>query len=118
MMAVLIRAAELNGVLWSCAQLAVDSQTVVAMRVMGLAGARAVPEGERDRMLSEKVPAFTEAMVSGALTAWAGRGPDRVLSAVIEPISTEARANRARLSKFARPNRNLTRSEPNLANME
>lgn len=98
----LARTAELNRVLWSCAQLVVDSQTVVAMRVMGLTGARAVPEDEHDRMLSEKAPAFTQAMLAGALTAWAGRGPDRVLSAVIEPISTEARANRARLANFGR----------------
>ncbi len=80
------------------AQMAVDSQYVVAMRLWGLSGAWSVPRGESDEMIREKAPAFTEAMVSGALTALSGRGPDRVMQALIEPLSERTRANRARLA--------------------
>ena len=79
-------------------QLAADTHFVVAMRVMGLSGTWSVPEGEHDVMIHEKIPAFTEAAVAGTLTALSGRGPDRVMQAVIEPISRKASANRTRLA--------------------
>lgn len=79
-------------------QLAADVQFVIAMRVMGLSGVWSVPDGEHNDMIHEKLPAFTEAMVAGTLTAFSGRGPDRVMQAVIEPLSQKASANRARLS--------------------
>lgn len=79
------------------AQLTADTQVVMAMRIMGLSGAWHVPDDENTEMVAEKMPAFTEAIVSGALTAWAGRGPDRVMKAVLDPISEKASANRERL---------------------
>ena len=98
MMDAVTRTTELNRVLWSCAQLAVDTHSVMTMRVMGMTGTWSVPDNEHSEMVQEKVPAFTEAAVAAVLTALAGRGPVRVLSAVIAPISEKASANRARLT--------------------
>lgn len=80
------------------AQLTADTQVVMAMRILGMSGAWQVPDSEHADMVSEKMPAFTEAFVSATLTAWAGRGPDRVMKAVVEPISEKASANRERLT--------------------
>jgi hypothetical protein len=81
------------------AQLAVDTNSVVTMRMMGMGGTWSVPDSEASDMIREKAPAFTEAMMSGALAAWSGRGPDRVMQAAIEPISEAARLNRTRLAQ-------------------
>ncbi|QBF32721.1 antifreeze protein [Thalassococcus sp. S3] len=93
------RATEMAQFWVTFAQLAIDAQTVVAMRMMGMGGAWSLPKSERHEMISEKAPAFTEAMVASALTAWAGGGPDRVMQAAIEPISKKARKNRTRLAR-------------------
>jgi hypothetical protein len=79
-------------------QLISDSHSVMALRIMGLSGAWSLPEGENSQMIQEKLPAFTEAAVAGALTAMSGRGPDRVMQALIAPISEKANANRLRLT--------------------
>lgn len=92
------RAHDMTRFWWTCARLTSDSQSVVTMRMMGLSGAWLVPDGENDVMISEKVPAFTEALVSGVLTAMSGQGPDRVMQAVIEPLFVKANANRVRLA--------------------
>ena len=85
--------------LWvSYATLITEAHSVVAYRLLGMGGAWSVPRGENNAMLREKGPAFTEAMVAGTLTALSGRGPDRVMQALIEPLSQKASANRARLS--------------------
>lgn len=84
---------------WTCAKLAVDTHSVIAMRVMGMNGTWSVPQSEGRSMLQEKAPAFTEAMIAGALTALSGRQPERVMQAAIEPISKQASANRARLAR-------------------
>lgn len=82
----------------SLAQLNADAQSVVVMRLMGLSGAWNVPASEKTEMISEKLPAFTESLMSGTLTALSGRGPDRVMQAVLAPISEKASANRTRLA--------------------
>ncbi len=79
-------------------QLLTDSQCVVAMRLMGATGLWSVSDEEHTEMVSEKAPAFTEALVAGTLAALAGRGPDRAMQAAIAPISEKASANRARLT--------------------
>ncbi|SFT48411.1 hypothetical protein [Sedimentitalea nanhaiensis] len=82
----------------SVAQMTVDTQCIVAMRLWGMSGTWSVPPGECDEMIREKAPAFTEALVAGVLTALNGRGPDRVMQAVIGPLSDRTIANRARLA--------------------
>lgn len=92
----------------ACAQLAADTQSVMTMRLLGLGGAWAVSPDETSRMVDEKLPAFTESLVAGTLTALSGHAPDLVMRAVIDPLSRAARSNRLRLaengpSRFAAP---------------
>ena len=86
--------------LWmSCIQLAADSHSVVAMRLMGLGGTWSTPRGEASAMVAEKIPAFTEAMIAGTLSALSGHQPERVGRNTIEPLSDTARMNRVRLAQ-------------------
>lgn len=100
MYAFLTRAADATCALVSCAQLAADTQRVIAMRMMGVSGAWLIPRSEVSDMMSEKLPAFTEALVSGALTAWSGAPPERIMRATLEPLSGTARDNCVRLAGY------------------
>ena len=91
------RLSEMTTTWLSVAQILSDSQQVVAMRLLGLTGIWSVPAEENIEMISEKAPAIAEAFFAGALTALSGRGPDRVMQAVLAPISEKTSANRARL---------------------
>lgn len=84
----------------SYTQLAADSQQVITMRIMGLSGAWLIPQTELSDMMTEKLPAFTEAIVSATLTAWSGAHPERVMRASLEPLSDTARGNRRRLAEL------------------
>ncbi|MDK3016135.1 hypothetical protein [Pseudodonghicola flavimaris] len=93
-------ASDMTRLWWRVAVLVEDANYVVAMRLMGFSGIWSVPQGESHDMIQEKVPAFTEGIVAGTLTAWAGRWPDQVMLAAVEPISARARANRSRLARL------------------
>lgn len=84
------------------ASLMLDTQTVMALRLMGLMGMsgaiRARPD-ENFVMMAEKGPAMLQALVAGTAALMAGHGPDRVLSAAIKPLAREVRANRKRLMR-------------------
>lgn len=100
MYALLDRATDATCAWVSYTQLAADSHSVVAMRMMGLSGAWIIPRSEVSEMVAEKLPAFTEAFVSGTLTAWSGAHPERVVRATLEPLSDTARDNRVRLARY------------------
>lgn len=80
-------------------QLLDDTHYVLTARLLGLSGILAMPDGERQTMMSEKLPAFTEAALSGTFTALSGGSPDRIVRDTLEPISSKASANRARLQR-------------------
>ncbi|WP_229861765.1 antifreeze protein [Pseudodonghicola xiamenensis] len=82
---------------WRVAVLAEDAQCVVGLRLLGLSGIWSVPPEESHDMILEKAPAFTAGLLAGVLTACEGHGPDRVMLAVVGPISARARENRERL---------------------
>lgn len=79
------------------AQLLDDTQWVLTMRLLGLSGAWSLPDGESQAMIGEKIPAFTEAALSGTFAMMSGGSPDRVFRKTLEPISSKASANRQRL---------------------
>lgn len=93
------RANDMTRLWFDCTLMATDVPFVVAMRMMGMTGVWSVPDNEHHDMIREKAPVFTEALVSSTLTAIAGRGPDRVMQAAIEPISRKTRDNRLRLAR-------------------
>ena len=78
-------------------QLGVEAHAVVWMRMMGLAGAWNTPFDEGYRMWREKPDAFAEALGRATQEAWRGSGPDRVVTAMVGPLTQEAAANRQRL---------------------
>jgi len=79
--------------------LMLDTQTVMALRLMGMSGAIPARRGENNRMVAEKAPAMVDAYTAGAKAAMAGRTPDQIISAVMAPLSKKVRANRKRLMK-------------------
>lgn len=96
----LTRATDATCLWMSYIQLAADSHSVVTMRLMGLGGTWSTPRDEATAMVHEKIPAFTEAMVAGALSAMSGHQPERVGRNTIEPLSDTARSNRVRLAQY------------------
>ena len=80
-------------------QLLVETQMVIAYRMMGMAGLWAVAKTENRRMVDEKGPAFTEATMAATQAALAGHRPDEVLGAWMRPLRHKTRSNVARLGK-------------------
>ncbi|MAT35162.1 MAG: antifreeze protein [Ponticaulis sp.] len=81
------------------ALLAMNAQSVVMMRLMGMTGAWPVHESENLRMWTEKPPAFVNAYW-GALTAWGnGAAGHTVLAEALKPLAEVASANARRLSR-------------------
>lgn len=76
-----------------------ETQTVMAYRMMGMAGVWSVTPHEKRRMVEEKGPAFMEAMFSGVMTAVKGQSPDKVMRATMDPLSKKTASNRKRLAK-------------------
>jgi len=76
-----------------------EAQSVIAMRMMGMAGVWSVPKTENARMLSEKVHAFIKGSTDAGLAAASGKSPDAVTAAAIKPIRRATRSNHRRLTK-------------------
>lgn len=81
--------------------LAFEAQTVVSLRMLGMAGFWPVGKSEDSRMLSEKPPAFVRASAAATAKAFAGGRPDEILSAAATTLTKTARANRKRLVRGA-----------------
>lgn len=77
----------------------VEAQTVVAYRMMGMAGIWATDSSENSLMISEKGPALWSAQVAAANAMLRGARPDEVYSAWVKPIGRATRANASRLAK-------------------
>ena len=76
-----------------------EAQSVVTMRMLGLAGVWSVSPYERQRMLSEKAHAFAKSLTDAQRAAITGQSPDKITAAALKPIRQTARANRKRLAK-------------------
>ncbi|SFD50459.1 hypothetical protein SAMN04488523_101177 [Sulfitobacter brevis] len=79
--------------------LMVNTQTVMALRLMGMAGMVPALKGENNRMVSEKGPAMLKAYNAGAAAAMSGKRPDQIMIAAMDPLSKKVSANRKRLLK-------------------
>ncbi len=84
------------------AQMLAEAQTVVAFRVMGMAGGWPVSPAENTRMVLEKGPAFLRAYGEAATAAMKGKRPDEIAEAALRPISRKTRSNAKRLSRGRR----------------
>ena len=76
-----------------------EAQTVIGLRMLGMAGVLPAAPMENARMVSEKQHAFSEAGMAAARAMMTGRGPLGAWSAALAPIGRTTRANSKRLSK-------------------
>lgn len=76
-----------------------ESQAVIGMRLLGMAGIWSVTPSENARMVSEKVHALTKAASDSSMTLLRGGSPDAVAAAAIRPVRRATRANARRLTK-------------------
>ena len=79
--------------------LMVDTQTVMALRIMAMSGAIPARHGENDRMMQEKGPAMAKAYAAATEAMFAGGRPDQIMSAAMKPVSKRVSSNRKRLMK-------------------
>lgn len=79
--------------------LALDTQAVMALRLMAMSGAIPARRGENDRMVNEKAPAMADAYAAATKAVMAGKSADMIISAAIAPLTKKVRANRKRLMK-------------------
>lgn len=79
-----------------------EAQTVVVLRLWGMAGLWPVSRSETTRMVAEKWPAFLGAYGAAGAAAMKGHGPHRIASAALSPIARKTRANSRRLVRGSR----------------
>lgn len=83
---------------WTVGQLGAESCDVMTLRIGGMAGLWDLPQGEIERMVEEKQPAFADAWVFGTLALVRGESSAAALDAALTPLHDRARDNRLRLS--------------------
>ena len=84
------------------AQMLVEANTVIAFRLMGMAGGWPVSPSETSRMVTEKGPAFIRAYGEATRAMMKGKRLDQVAEAALIPISRKTRSNAKRLSRRRR----------------
>lgn len=75
-----------------------EAQTVIGLRMAGMAGLWTMTPGETTRMITEKQTAFALSASGAALAAASGEPPERILDAAVRPLGRATRANAKRLA--------------------
>lgn len=83
------------------ARIGFETQAVMTMRLLGMAGIWPVAGNETARMISEKAPAFAAAWAAGAKAAARGALPHQVIDASVRPLGVRTRSNNRRLVRRA-----------------
>lgn len=79
--------------------LSAETHAVVAMRMMGMSGLWRVEADENSRMVMEKPISFAAATSAAVAAASAGKRPDEVMVAAMDPLRDKTSANARRLGK-------------------
>jgi len=79
-----------------------EAQSVIALRLMRLAGGGRAAQSEATGMISEKVAAFSEAHMVAATAALGGGNAARTTKKILTIYKKKVRANKQRLSKRRR----------------
>ncbi|NNK16275.1 MAG: antifreeze protein [Sulfitobacter sp.] len=79
--------------------LMIEAQAVVVLRLLGMAGIVPAHHGENHLMVSEKGPAMAQAFTEASMAIMAGKRPDEVFSAAMEPVSKRVKSNHKRLTR-------------------
>ena len=82
--------------LWATA---IEAQSVVAMRMMGMAGIWNVTPFETTRMITEKPEVFGRAAMAASIGMMTGQRPDRIMRSATQKIRRKTRSNARRLAK-------------------
>ncbi len=85
--------------MFGTARMMAEAQSVVAYRMLGMAGFWPVAPSETMRMTMEKAPAFAAAQMAAWQAVISGASPDRIMAAWLKPIGKETSANQKRLSR-------------------
>lgn len=83
---------------WATARMLTEAQTVIGLRMLGLAGVLPAAKNENLRMVTEKQRAFAEAGMAATTAMMTGAGPMGAWTAALRPIGRATRANSKRLS--------------------
>lgn len=79
------------------ARIAVESQTIVALRLTGMAGLWPMAPVETFRMVTEKIDAGHASALAAFQASLSGKGPATVAMAALRPVRRHTRANAKRL---------------------
>ncbi|CTQ50871.1 antifreeze protein [Jannaschia donghaensis] len=82
------------------ARMLVEAQSVIGLRMMGMAGMTSADPDETLRMVTEKQTAFAAAAMAGAGALLAGKTPTQAYGLALTPIGRTTRANSKRLGKW------------------
>jgi hypothetical protein len=83
-------------------QMMLESQIVISLRLMGMAGVLPQADGEHRRMVDEKASAMQEAGVAAARALMTGAAMPAVAMAAMAPVRRRTKANVRRLMKAPR----------------
>ena len=81
------------------ARMMTEAQTVIGLRMLGMAGMVPSATDETPRMVTEKQTAFAKAGLAAATAVMTGRGPLAAYGSALGPIGRTTRSNVRRLSK-------------------
>ncbi len=81
------------------ARMMMEAQTVIGMRMMGMAGMIPARPDETSRMVREKQAAFARAAMAGTGAFVTGGTPAQAYGRALAPIGRVTRANAKRLTK-------------------
>ena len=76
-----------------------EAQSVITLRMMGMAGLWTLSDGETTRMFTEKQQAFAQSALDATAAALRGQSPERVFAAAVRPIGRATSANSRRLGR-------------------
>ena len=82
------------------AQMLMEAQTVIGLRMLGMAGMMNAAPGENARMVTEKQTAFAQSGIAAFGALMAGKTPAQAYGLALTPIGRTTRANSRRLSRF------------------
>ncbi|TKW67689.1 MAG: antibiotic ABC transporter [Paracoccus denitrificans] len=86
--------------LWAqVAQIAIESQMVIGLRVAGMMGILPQSSNESHRMVMEKFDAAQESGTAMFRAMTRGASPDQVMNAALHPYGRRTKANARRLTK-------------------
>ncbi|WP_299651654.1 antifreeze protein [uncultured Jannaschia sp.] len=81
------------------AQMMMEAQTVIGLRMLGMAGVMSAAPDENTRMVTEKQTAFAQSGLAAVGALMAGKTPAQAYGMALTPIGRATRANSRRLSR-------------------